>query len=193
MNDESPLASRRRVLIKGVDPAWVMAKIGSYEELDRPGEQTFPVAVRGPHAGGWVQLDVDPRLPLYHFHNLGTWMAGMVGDEVLPDGVILQSSGPVAVDYWLVPREQGSVLHGRRADGSPYAYDLAGGIVRTERELQAPPTSARLALLNRGVPPDLVEDWDLLAVADRTELRPWLLDSGGSLLGRIIEGIFGRR
>lgn len=191
MNDESPLPSRRRVLVRGVDPAWIIDKIRSYEELDRPGEDLYTLSIRGPHPSGWLQLDVDPRMPLYHFHNLGMWMVGMDTDQVLPETVILESTGPLAVDYWLVPRDKGSVLHGRRADGSAYAYDLAGGLVRTEPELQAPAVTLRLALLNRGVPLALMQDWDALPQVETTQVRPFSTQRPPSLIGRLFKAFGG--
>lgn len=191
MSDESPRPSARRILVRGVGVPRIQARLRTYEELDRPGEDRFDVALRGPSDDGWVQLDVDPGLPLYHFHNLAMWMVGLPDEDELPSAVIAQSRGPLAVDYWLVPRDNGSVLHGRRSDGSAYAYDLAGGRVRTEPELQSMPQSARLALSNRGVPLGLVDDWERLPVSARDTLTPWLLDKPGTLLGRVFKGLFG--
>ena len=191
MKDESPRATARRFLLRGVEPAWVLGKLRSYEQLDPPGQDLFPVRIRGPGEGGFLQVDIDPGVPLYHFHNLGMWMVGLPDEDPLPSVVILQSKGPVAVDYWLVPRDNGSVLHGRRADGSPYGYDLAGGITLPVAEVHPPAGSTRLALLNRGLPLALADDWQALPVAVEDKLRPWVLEKEGTVLGRFFRGLFG--
>lgn len=194
MTDEGPRPSARRVLVQGNTVDQVAAKLPTYEALDRRGPTAWPVGLRGPSDAGWVQVDIDPGMPEYHFHNFGVWLLGVPGEPDLPQQVILQSRGPVAVDYWLVPHaERGSLLHGRRADGSPYAYELAGGVVETDRNLQAPPASARLALFNRGVPTDLIEDWEALPLVQEHTLTPWDLDDTSGFLGRFISGLFGRR
>lgn len=147
------MISRRRLLVRGLTPDSVVARLRSYEDLypGLPHAYAFRVSVP---VGEWVEVDVPVDVPLLQFHNLAKWMEGDADTEPADD-TFVQSVGEPPWGYWLVPNDKPGTpdwfLSGATDDGTPFQWDCVGLRPVDDARIRRAPMPPRLAMMTRGV------------------------------------------
>jgi hypothetical protein len=189
--------STRRWLLKGFALDHLQKSLAAYETLGPRGPSVSFLPVRGPDEAGWIEVEVGPEVPLYHFLNAAVWFQGVEAGDPRPETTLLVDQ-EAAAPYWLKPAPElqgGSVLHGSRDDLRPFVYDLARmGEVEAE-EWQTAALSIKLAMMTHQVPLAWQEPAQLRPISTHLEWRPWRLDAPRAhpLVQRVADWLLGKR
>jgi len=193
MTDAPP--PTRRILVRGLALDRVEALVGTYQELDDPGDVTHTLTLRGPNDAGWVQLDVPDALEDYHLYNLAKWLEGSEPDDPAPSALLVVDQGDDP--YWLqtVSADGGStILAGRYDDHRRLTYDLAQVGPVDDARFDASPMSVAMAMRTSGVPTAMQSPGGGPPVSRTLSFRPWPLDGDGAspFVMKVLGWIFGK-